>query len=340
MLVEYKSLNEKLCSMTEFIQSKFACLEDDVNDIRKKSQSAPEVEHEAVREDPLVCLEQEERKREMKLWDEKLTLDQTSRQNQYKMLISFGAEFIEATCEALGFLAFKTKNLSSKVEEAIESGDFDECVRQYCNMNTNSVLKHPLSHFGTLFCRIALKNHLHEEKSTFASGPLNSRHDPSRFDSRTYERSYEPVYRHRRSYGQRRRQRSVSPPPPPRQAPNPRPPPPPRQAPNPGPPPPPRQAPNPGPPPPPRQAPNPGPPPPPRQASPPPPPRASNPHVGTRPKAYRTKNTFDFKKIQNVALKFQPMLQKLQNREESEKEIELSKKNIDTELSASNSLEF
>jgi hypothetical protein len=132
----------------------------------------------------------DKRRKEMEHWRMKLTLEEKELEQNCSTFIAVGADLLEGLCDAIDFHTFETKHLSAEMEDAIKSGRFNSCVKQYANMGGGQFMKNPLMNFLTTFSSIALKNHLNQKKSKALNGSKTNKRSakkPDKKDADEYE---------------------------------------------------------------------------------------------------------------------------------------------------------
>jgi hypothetical protein len=102
-------------------------------------------------------------------------MEEESAVKQAGMLLTMLSSFLESFTSAIGFNLVKTTGLSTAIQNALESGDFDLAIKSYCvNPSAISMLKNPMASFLTSFGHVMLRTHLDNMKKDLEKGLNNS----------------------------------------------------------------------------------------------------------------------------------------------------------------------
>lgn len=102
---------------------------------------------------------------EMKYWQKQLSLEDREIEGGFTTVIVLAADMIESILsEVMDFHAFETRDLSGKVQEAVDDGRFRSAIRHFCNSGSAQFMKNPYYNALTTFASIALKNHMDHQK--------------------------------------------------------------------------------------------------------------------------------------------------------------------------------
>jgi hypothetical protein len=115
------------------------------------------------------------RSQELAYWRKKVSMEEESAVKQAGMLLTMLSSFLESFTSAIGFNLVRTNGLSTAIQNALESGDFDLAIKSYCvNPSTISMLKNPVASFLTSFSHVMLRTHLDNIKKDLEKGINNS----------------------------------------------------------------------------------------------------------------------------------------------------------------------
>lgn len=109
----------------------------------------------------------ETRRTELAYWRRKVTLEEESAVKQAGMLLSMLSGIVETISGLFPNNFIKTKGLSEQVEKALEGGEFDLCIKDYCvSPGAIKMLRNPIMSFITSFLYIVLKTHVQHIRQT------------------------------------------------------------------------------------------------------------------------------------------------------------------------------
>lgn len=128
------------------------------------------------------------REKEMEHWKMKLSLEERELEANCGTFIVVAADIIEGVCRATKFEGFNTENLAQKISNAVTTGRFSSCVKQYADLGGGSFMKNPVANFLSTFLSVAITNHLSKRSapapSQSASGGAGSPSTGNKFRSR------------------------------------------------------------------------------------------------------------------------------------------------------------
>jgi hypothetical protein len=111
------------------------------------------------------------RSKELAYWRKKVSMEEESAVKQAGMLLTMLSSFLESFTSAIGFNLIRTSGLSTAIQNALESGDFDLAIKSYCvNPSAISMLKNPVASFLTSFGHVILRTHLENIKGELEKG--------------------------------------------------------------------------------------------------------------------------------------------------------------------------
>lgn len=111
------------------------------------------------------------RSQELAYWRKKVSMEEESAVKQAGMLLTMLSSFLESFTSAIGFNLVRTSGLSTAIQTALESGDFDLAIKSYCvNPSAISMLKNPVASFLTSFGHVMLRTHLDNIKKDLEKG--------------------------------------------------------------------------------------------------------------------------------------------------------------------------
>ena len=109
-------------------------------------------------------------KKEMEHHRAQLSMEEVQLEANCNTFITMGADMVETLFQAIDFHALETKDLSKKVDIAIDSGRFSTYISQYANIHKDTIAASPVASLISTFASIVLRNHLSHKTSTVMSG--------------------------------------------------------------------------------------------------------------------------------------------------------------------------
>jgi len=106
----------------------------------------------------------------MKYWRKMLSLEEKEIETGFTTVVVLVADVVESILsDVLDFHAFETKDLSTKVHEAVDGGRFRSAIRHFCNSPSAEFMKNPYLNAVATFASIALSNHMDKAKGLVTS---------------------------------------------------------------------------------------------------------------------------------------------------------------------------
>ena len=113
----------------------------------------------------------ETKTKELAYWREKANRDEEAAIRRSGVILILLANGIESINSALNCKAIKTKGLSDDIEAAVDSGEFDTCIKSLAITPTAmKIINNPIASFSTTFGSILLSTHMRNMKEEAAGG--------------------------------------------------------------------------------------------------------------------------------------------------------------------------
>jgi hypothetical protein len=145
---------------------------DEVSDVSERSRRYRDKVRDFVREELRHRISDSESMtdsnmdvEEMRYWKKTLSLEDEEIANGFNTMVIIFADMVETMMsDVMDFHTFETKDLSDRMQKAVDDGRFKSAVQHFCDSGNATFMKNPLYNAAATFVSVALRNHVDQKK--------------------------------------------------------------------------------------------------------------------------------------------------------------------------------